>query len=120
WFTELPVSDKTSWAAFEAAFIDRWPAAPYIPKSRAEYQKDLFACRLTDTELGTRVVVAGKETPSHAAWANKVESLAKACKDSTGSFITIVRGELPHSLKERLPDTYPTWAAFCDAVRSIQ
>ncbi|KAH9924247.1 hypothetical protein B0H21DRAFT_678791, partial [Amylocystis lapponica] len=119
WFTGLPVSDKTSWAAFEAAFVDRWPATPYIPKSRAEYQTELCNCIITEEELGTRVVVAGRETPSHTAWANKIESLAKACTDLTGSLITIVRGKLPHSLKKRLPDTHTSWATFCDAVHAI-
>ena len=80
WFLDLADEEKKSWKDIEVAFEKRWPQKKQIKKTEEEYKDEIMGWKLKAEDLGKKEVVAGRETYTHIAWADKMATLIKGAK----------------------------------------
>ncbi|KAG6808845.1 hypothetical protein H0H92_002614, partial [Tricholoma furcatifolium] len=119
WFANLAPDRKQTWAGLLAAFDERWPGTQATEKTQSEKQDELMEMKLTEEDLGKKVVVKGVEVYSHVAWADKVERAAKTIPDTNNLLVKSTRLNMPSTLRALVPASKSTWKTFCDAVRAV-
>ncbi|KAG1760236.1 hypothetical protein EDD22DRAFT_781433 [Suillus occidentalis] len=122
WFKALSSTDKTTWAAFVAAFEKRWPPVIIAEKTKAEYERELLEHILSSTEVGKKTTMYDRECWTHVAWAAKTLQLATSAGiEQSTSMIWQVRSKLPDVVKDLLKDEeYKTWTEFTKAVTELK
>ena len=121
WFKdELTPAQRDTWDRLTTEFNIKWPAVAKVEPTKAELQQKLLEVRLKDEDVGTKV---GDDEDdqiwSHVDWAQRVRELADDIGDTQGLLISIVRNNLPVSIRSLLPNDISTWARFCDGVCNI-
>ena len=120
WFEELTVADRKDWNAIETAFNKRWPRKKAVKKTKEEYEEEITGTQLHLEDLGKKEKIAGRETYSHIAWADKMETIVKGAKiEGTTTYIGHVRKEIPKLLREKVGTGHADWTAFLQAVRDV-
>jgi len=120
WFDDLTAAEKKDWNAIEDAFNKRWPRKKVVKKTREEYEEEITGTKLQMEDLGKKEKTASRETYSHIAWADKVETIVKGAKiESTTTYIGQVRKELPKLLREKIGAGHIDWTEFLQAVRDV-
>ena len=120
WFDELTPADKKDWEAIEAAFNKRWPRKKAVKKTKEEYEEEITGTQLQMEDLGKKEKTAGRETYSHIAWADKMETIVRGAKiESTTTYIGHVRKDLPKLIREKIGTGHTDWTAFLQAVRDV-
>ena len=120
WFDGLTAAEKKDWNNIEEAFNKRWPRRKVVKKTKEEYEEEITGTKLQTEDLGKKEKTAGRETYSHIAWADKMETIVKGAKiDETTTYIGQVRKELPKILREKVGAGHASWTAFLQAVRDV-
>ena len=119
WFTNLPETDKATWAQLQVAFEKKWPERTAPTKTREEKQTELKQAVLREDQLGRKEKVNGVDEWSHIAWADRVQRLAEALPDALGLLVAETRDNLPAVMRRLVSAEHSTWASFCDAVRKV-
>ena len=120
WFDDLSMAEKKDWNTIEAAFNKRWPRKKAVKKTKEEYEEEITGTPLQMENLGKKEKTTSRETYSHIAWADKMETMVRGAKiESTTTYIGHVRKELPQLLKEKVGTGHADWTAFLQAVRDV-
>jgi hypothetical protein len=121
WFeNELLPGQKDTWDKLVTEFNRKWPATAKVEPTKAELQQKLLEVKLKDEDVGVKVGDdEDDQVWSHVDWAQRVRELAEDIGDSQGLLISIVRGNLPVSIRSLLPNDISTWDKFCDGVCGI-
>src|ERR1700678_3914912 len=120
WFDDLTAAEKKDWSAIVDAFNKRWPRKKVVKKTKEEYEEEITGIKLQMDDLGKKEKTTGRETYSHIAWADKMETTVKGAKiESTTTYIGQVRKELPKLLREKVGAGHTDWTAFLQAVRDV-
>jgi hypothetical protein len=117
-------SSKTTatipWSAFEAAFKAEFPAERLPPRTSHAIECEITALTLSETVVGTKVKIDGREVGAHIDFARKLEALVrKAGYMSSRAMITVVRDRLSYVLRELLDPAYTDWRTILDALIGI-
>jgi hypothetical protein len=121
WFrNELAPAQKDTWDKLVTEFNRKWPAVAKVEPTKAELQQKLLEIKLKDEEVGLKVGDdEDDQVWSHVDWAQRVRELAEDVGDTQGLLISIVRNNLPVSIRSLLPNDISTWPRFCDGVCNI-
>ena len=120
WFEELAEADKKDWGAILGAFRKRWPRKKAAKKTIEEYEEEITGLPLKMEDMGKKEKVAGRETYSHIAWADKMSTIVKGAKlEETTTYIGHVRKDLPKLLREKVGAGHKDWTTFLKAVRDV-
>lgn len=120
WFEELTDGDRKDWNATLAAFRKRWPRKKAVKKTLEEYEDEITGLPLRMEDMGKKEKIAGRETYSHIAWADKMSTIVKGAKlEETTTYIGHVRKELPKLLREKVGAGHKDWVVFLQAVRDV-
>ena len=120
WFSDLSDKEKKSWKDIEAAFEKRWPKKKQIKKTEDEYEDEIVGRKLKAEDLGKKEVVAGRETYTHLALANKMATSVKSAKwEKTTNQLWQVRKSLPNILREKVGTRHADWEAFLEDVHDV-
>ena len=74
-------AEEKNWNTIEDAFNKHWPRKKVVKKTREEYEEEITGTKLQMEDLGKKEKTAGRETYSHIAWADKMETTVKGGKN---------------------------------------
>jgi hypothetical protein len=121
WFkNDLTPMQKDTWDKLVTEFDRKWPAVAKVEPTKAELQQRLLEVKLKDEDIGLKVGDdEDDQVWSHVDWAQRVRELAEDVGDTQGLLISIVRNNLPVTIRSLLPNDISTWTRFCDGVCNI-
>lgn len=122
WYTDTlaGANPPTTWAAFEAAFVLRFPSPEKAERTPQEYERELLGSKLKVEELDTTVDVSGEKVFTHVHFAGRLLELAKlASIDGTSGNIWQARDALPEVIRDKVPVTQQNWKTFTDTIKAI-
>ncbi|KAJ7619673.1 hypothetical protein FB45DRAFT_840119, partial [Roridomyces roridus] len=119
WYDKLDPGTQDDWKKLKAAFLKQWPPETVPELSIEQYRARLRGEKLKKEEIGKVVIVRGMETTGHVAWANRILALSIRVDDPSGAMIHGIRDGMPAMMKKMVTGTFPTYKAFCDAVKAV-
>lgn len=122
WWDALDAAHKGTWADVRAAFKTEWPASKILDVSAATRRDIMMSYKVLEEDLGKMEGEGRRKDYTHALWADKIEPLWKQLGDNNGLLIPEVRGNLPQSLLDSLPETKDInkdYKIFLQAVREV-
>jgi len=88
WYDGLTTAEKKDWTTVEIAFNKRWPRKKAVKKTKEEYEEEITGFKLRMEDLGKKEKTAGRETYSHIAWADKMDTIVRGAKiEETTTYI---------------------------------
>ena len=117
WYTDLPLTDKQTWAALDAAFRIRWPRRTKAQKTPEQKKAELFAQVLDENRMLEKEEIGGSQVYGYLAWAERVEQLSTALGDTQGFLVSVMRDTLPKALRNVIRTSHTTWTSFIAAVK---
>ena len=119
WFNDANIPKKV-WNDLEKEFKTRFPNVKKATKTAPELERELGAMRLKMEDLGKTEKYKGEEVHTHMVFAEKILDLAKRAKiEGSTSGLWNVRDELPEVLREKIPESQPSWTAFVQAIKDV-
>jgi hypothetical protein len=115
WFNNLPTKDSDTWDHLIHAFNRQWPSKVPTVKTVEEKQTTLEQTRISEEEVGKRIMMNGMEELVHVIWADKFECLAVAIPDTNGLLISAVCRFMLKVLLKVTGSGHTNWAMFCMA-----
>jgi Asp-tRNA(Asn)/Glu-tRNA(Gln) amidotransferase C subunit len=122
WYKDLKasVNAPATWAAWQAAFVMRFPGPQKAERTTQEWERELMGMKLKVEELDTTVQVGGASVFAHVNFASKLLETAKLAKiDTTTSSIWQSRNALSEVLCEKVPPTQANWTTYTDAIKAV-
>ncbi|KAJ7067604.1 hypothetical protein C8F01DRAFT_1228205 [Mycena amicta] len=121
WFKDLSAAQRSDWAAFEAAFEDRFQAIPTVTKPKAQLVDELSRMRITMADLAApSLVVQGQTVSRLQEFAHKVLERANAASAANGeNGLWGFFEALPAALRVAVGTMPATWTAMVTSLRAI-
>jgi hypothetical protein len=90
WYMDLPLADKLTWAALEAAFRIRWPRWTKVQKTPEQKKAELFAQVLDENRMLEKEEIGGSQVYGYIVWVDRVEQLSTALGDTQGFLVSVM------------------------------